>query len=441
MLARIKNKFSRVLRTLSSPKEVNDSSTGFNVRNIDVQEIKQFLAAHPLKLFKGAKSNTPLVVDTDNKARFIRFSLQTTVSFHLDTIEIYNKNGVNVAKNKRTIISSMYNDDPKYNGEGALKGRKNGGNGFHTKREANPWLIVDLGSIRNLDKVIVYNTEGQFYTRALSLKIETSRDLVNWSEIYDNWSAIKGCGQSSVAEQGLLFAGILEASKAQAVIKELKKTDRYDDALYYHDLVNQLVKDKGVALGPHGFTQTFDLRSDSKKQKVYSELSWLLKVLNEDFGVAAFISSGTLLGIVRDGAFIGHDDDVDICYISNAYSEQGVLEERESLVAFLVELGCRVSPSGIAHYWCTTPNGLNLDIFTGFIEQGYCSMNPIGRRKLTTDKVLPLDKSHYQGVELYLPNDPNSLLLLNYGESWRTPDPLWTFNWGQAKSDFKFLYF
>lgn len=441
MLARIQNKLSRVLRGLNTSREVKDSNTDFNVRSLDVQEIRQFLVDHPLRLFKGAKSNTPLEVDTNNKARFIRFSLQTTVSFHLDTIEIYNKNGVNVAKNKKTIISSMYNDDPKYNGEGALKGKKNGGNGFHTKREANPWLIVDLGSVRNLDKIIVFNTEGQFYTRALSLKIETSRDLVSWSEIYDNWSAIKGCGQSSVAEQGLLYAGILEASKAQAVIKELKKTDRYDDAIFYHNLVNELVKDKGVALGPHGFTQTFDLRSDSKKKKVYQELAWILKVLNENFGVKAFISSGTLLGIVRDGALIGHDDDVDICYISNADNETGVLKERQDLVLFLQELGCRVAPSGIAHYWCTTPNGLNLDIFTGFEEQGFCSMNPIGRKKVASSAVLPLTQAKHHGVDLYLPRDPESLLVLNYGDNWRTPDPLWTFNWGQAKSDFKFLYF
>ena len=363
MLKRVVRKVARTLGsfTQETPASTLDNGT-IDLTTVNLEEIKTYLAANPLTMFKGAKSNTPLEVNTDNKGRFVRFSLQTTVSFHLDTIEIFNKNGVNVAKNKKTIISSMYNDEQKYNGEGALKGKKNGGNGFHTKREANPWLIVDLGSVRNLDKIVVFNSEGTYFTRALSLKIETSWDLVTWSCVYDNWAAIKGFDGECLAKKGLVYAGILEAAPAQAVIKQLKAEDRYDDAINYHNMVNLIVKDKGLALGPHGFTETFELSSQSKKDKVYKELAWVLSELNQGFGVNAFISSGTLLGIVRDGALIGHDDDVDICYVSNGQSEAEVLEEREQLVEYLRSKGCRVAPSGIAHYWCTTPNGVNLDI-------------------------------------------------------------------------------
>lgn len=405
--------------------------------------VEQYLEANPIREFKGVKSDDPLVVETTNKARFIRLSLQVESSFHLDAIEIFNQAGRNVAPNKKTIISSIYNDEEKYNGQGAITGKKNGGAGFHTKREHNPWLIIDLGTIRNLAKVVVFNREGEFYTRALSLKIETSRDLRHWHLVHDNWGFIKDYkeGNLSEFEHALLHAGILNPGPPAAYLKKVKAQGDHDKALAYHKMINKLVASKGVAFGPHGFMQTFDLKSDAEKSKVFKELSTLLTWLNEEFKVPAFVSSGTLLGLVRDGALIGHDDDVDICYISNEKTEAGILEERQRLVAFLTGKGCRVAPSGIAHYWCTTPGGQNLDIFTGFVEDSKCSMNPIGRKEVSVEDVLPLIKRDIGGKSLYFPRNPEPLLVLNYGVGWRNPDPLWTFNWGKAKKDFAFLYF
>ena len=110
--------------------------------------LKEHIASNPLREFKGAKSKDPLVIQTDRKARFVRLSLQTEVSFHLDTIEIFNKDGRNIAPNKQTIISSTYNNEEKYDGRGFVNGKKNGGCGFHTQRERNPWIIIDLMTIR-----------------------------------------------------------------------------------------------------------------------------------------------------------------------------------------------------------------------------------------------------------------------------------------------------
>lgn len=406
-----------------------------------LESIQGYLKDNPIREFKGVKSDDPLVVETKNKARFIRFSLQVESSFHLDAIEIFNQDGRNVAPNKKVLISSIYNDEEKYDGHGAINGKKNGGAGFHTKREHNPWLIVDLGTIRNLAKIVVFNREGEYFTRALSLKIETSRDLRHWHLVHDNWGFIKEyqSGKLSEFEQALLHAGILNPGPASAYLKNLKSAGKDDKALSFHQLINRLVKEKGVAFGPHGFMQTFDLKTDAEKSKVFSELATLLRWLNEEFAVPAFVSSGTLLGLVRDGKLIGHDDDVDICYVSNETTEQGILAERKRLVDFLTKKGCRVSPSGIAHYWCTTPGGQNLDIFTGFVEDSKCSMNPIG--SVCVKNVLPLNKQSFDGNMLYLPLDPEPLLVLNYGDNWRNPDPLWTFNWGKAKQKFAFLYF
>lgn len=409
---------------------------------INIADIKHYMSEAKFVDFKGIKSNTPLRLSLNSKIRFIRLSLQVDVSFHLDSIEIFNAAGKDISANKKTIISSCYNDDEKYDGRGVLRGTKNGGCGFHTKKENSPWLVIDLGSAVNVSEVIVYNREGEHYTRALSLMVETSTDMKQWEKVFDNWLFLKEYknGMMSTEEKALLFAAVLEPSYSQSHLKSLKNQGKDKEAIVFLDLVNELVRPKNLALGPHGFMETFELSSADRKQTIYSELAQLLKWLNEEFKVKAFISSGTLLGITRDGKLIPHDDDVDICYVSNERTEDAILAEREKIISFLREKGCWLASSGLAHYWCKTPKGVLLDIFTGFTEGENCSMNPLRRNRVKQADVLPVSTVQISGVDLYIPNNPEALLKVNYGESWSIPDPLWEFDWSTARAEYNFLY-
>ena len=429
-------------KTLANRRENSDNLLPANFQDV-VSKIRNYVKSNPVKEFKGVKSKSPLEVTVKDRARFVRLSLQTLVSFHLDTIEILDKKGRNLAKAQKTIISSKYNDEEKHDGRGALVGRKNGGCGFHTKREHSPWIVIDLGNTQEIEKIVVYNREGKFYTRALSLKVEISSDLVSWKELFDNWKMLNTFKKTNPSEfeNAVIHAFILDPAPSTAFLKKLKAQATDAEALKFQSCINDIVKERGVAFGPHGFVKTFELRSEEEKDQVASELAKVLHWLNSEFGTPAFISSGTLLGLVRDGKFIEHDDDVDICYISNKSDEVAILEERQQLVEFLQNKGCKLTPSGIAHYWCKTPAGQSLDIFTGFIEDDKCSMNPISRNEISVTEVLPLKSITYRGETLYLPANPERLLEVNYGSSWKSPDPLWSFNWGKAQRNFGFLYF
>lgn len=66
---------------------------------------------------------------------------------------------------------------------GGVDGIKNGRWGFHTGHDASPWWQVDLGDVRPLDRVLVYNT-GHEPKRAARLKLLLSSDGKSWREVY-----------------------------------------------------------------------------------------------------------------------------------------------------------------------------------------------------------------------------------------------------------------
>ena len=411
---------------------------------LDVFDIKEQVEKSGFHYFRGIKSNDPLELNLKGvRGRFLRLSLQTTTSFHLDEVEVIDASGVNVALNKKVICSSAFNGEEKYQGSGVVNGRKNGGCGFHTEREESPWLVIDLGSHYSIDLIRVFNREGEFFSRALSLRVEVSSDLRAWGLIHDNWKGLKELLSRDLNDQekALVYAVALEHSKAVSLFNRLVSQGDATQAAAFQSLVNTVIKDHGLALGPHGFLKTFSFCSKTEKEKISRELQRILDWLNDDFGVAAFITSGTLLGMIRDSDFIPHDDDLDICYVGNARTDTEIVEERKALAKFLRDKGCGLQESNLAHYWCVSPGGVKLDIFSGFPEGDDCSINPLPRKGIKLEKVLPVKKAVYHGASLTLPADPEALLNLNYGKGWKEPDPFWKFNWSKAKKEYQFLYF
>jgi hypothetical protein len=72
---------------------------------------------------------------------------------------------------------------PAEDAAGACDGVKDGKWGFHTNLDAEPWWQVDLGSIRPLDRIVVYN-RCDAASRADSLRISLSNDGAAWERVY-----------------------------------------------------------------------------------------------------------------------------------------------------------------------------------------------------------------------------------------------------------------
>ncbi|MBT1445352.1 discoidin domain-containing protein [Shewanella sp. JM162201] len=401
------------------------------------------LNENPSIHFKGVISNTPLTLNVNSEMRFLLLSLQIETCFHLDFIKIFDVNGEPILSSVQTKISSFFNDDVKHAGIDLLNGHPNGGCGFHTKNEHSPWFFIDLGELKEVKEIQIFNRDDKFYLRALSLKVDISSNLSQWTNIYDALENVKKV--PNTAENKLVIAflesDLLIPTKISNILSDkgyFKDSDACRNHVY--TLVNKLVEKYNVALCSHGFVETFNFSSDIKKNIIYSELSTLLSWFNNEFNISAFVSSGTLLGIVRDGKFIDHDDDVDICYISNEIDERLILQERIQIINLLIDKGCEVQFSNEAHLWCTMPNGTSVDIFTGFIEDGFCSMNPFSRKSILANDILPTKLFYVDEFPMFLPSNPEVVLDANYDNNWRVPDPLWRFDWSNAYRSFKFLY-
>lgn len=67
--------------------------------------------------------------------------------------------------------------------------------GFHTENGPNQWVTIDLGSPKNITKVVVYNRSECCQERAIPLRLEVSEDGTNYRKVadrteeFDVWTA------------------------------------------------------------------------------------------------------------------------------------------------------------------------------------------------------------------------------------------------------------
>lgn len=158
-----------------------------------------------------------------------------------------------------------------------------------------------------------------------------------------------------------------------------------------------------------------------------ADLKSIELIFQVEFGLQIFLTYGTLLGAIREGDLIGHDSDIDVSYISQANSAEGILAERARIFALFDQAG-RVAghPTHGRFMMLSVPSPLGgydhgIEVFTSFLRGdryfGYTS----APGTLPANAFSPLRSAKLRGVEFQVPGKAEDVLDVLIAPDWRIP--------------------
>ncbi|MEL7976917.1 polysaccharide pyruvyl transferase family protein [Isoptericola sp. F-RaC21] len=185
-----------------------------------------------------------------------------------------------------------------------------------------------------------------------------------------------------------------------------------------------------AVLTRHGLTDVGGLRRRSDE---YVALIGKAARVLEECGYSAMLAYGTLLGAVREGNFLAHDDDIDMLIPLDAATREQADEILARLHEELRAKGWRVSrPNTYTNFHLIDPDTrLHIDVFPLLVDgdSTQLHMEKMQLRAIPTSVVLPPSTITFLGEEMLAPAQPEAFLAERYGEGWGTPDPFYDWPW------------
>jgi hypothetical protein len=238
-----------------------------------------------------------------------------------------------------------------------------------------------------------------------------------------------------VAEWPSMLRRFLKGTTQLSVVEHVTGAVVYDEEVRLGDKDERIaVVDKaGRPLGidkSNRISTMFDTRDDEHIKPLLDSTEEVLAALH-DAGVAAFPAYGTLLGAIREQNLIGHDNDVDLGYVSRHTHPVDVIRESFALQRNLRERGYAVDRYSAAAFKVDVVEAdggvRGLDVFGGYFLGGKLYlMGEIGT-PFQEDWIFPLGTCTLAGRTLPAPARPEKLLEATYGPGWKVPDPAFHF--------------
>lgn len=182
----------------------------------------------------------------------------------------------------------------------------------------------------------------------------------------------------------------------------------------------------------HGLRDHGTLRRDSAR---YLELMDRAVAEFEQLGLSLMLGYGTLLGAVREGDFLAHDDDVDLIFALEVAGPDGWQPALDEVVAALRSRGWAVwtnpTPSAYNCHIRDPRQQHHIDIFPVFLSGNDATlhMEHMALRTIDADLIRPHRHLDLHGHAYPVPADPEGFLAERYGPTWDTPDPFHDWPW------------
>lgn len=240
--------------------------------------------------------------------------------------------------------------------------------------------------------------------------------------------------------RNFLFGKIVKAALQTVLMQQYELTRvpfgkmrrRLDQADY--SSIGQIFNERWLnarnhEFGQHGASNTFRYWTEEEKLVFLQDIKSLTDALTEQ-GIDSIICYGSLLGPVRDGDFIPHDDDADIvCF--HYPDEISSREFIENLSRIGSSVGMKILKVHKKNVFIRflTPNDKSIDFFLCEVDTDNCNLHPAKHKPTSKETIFPIATRQIKGIDLPFPNDSETLLRNIYGAEWETPVPFFTHNW------------
>lgn len=195
-------------------------------------------------------------------------------------------------------------------------------------------------------------------------------------------------------------------------------------------LSRKLGRDVQMIAGKHAFQES---RLVLQKDEYLRGLDQIFPAM-QACGVTPMLAYGTLLGAVREGGFLAHDDDVDLLYFDGSKTRAEAMGRRMDLVEALGAHGFKLVHEFRNANFHVTNGETKLDLFPCW---------KVGRKlhvmqrypeymTMPVSAVLPVGQVRMYDRTYPAPADPAAFLKWRYGAGWSTPDPYHEWPWQMA---------
>lgn len=314
---------------------------------------------------------------------------------------------------------------------------------FHTDL-SNPTLTVIFPD-QYLWRLEINNRPDEYAKRAWNMAVDVLSPEDQWVTVYDPSTRL--IEFTNLARQDL--SSILHPKAAELVLELMLAcimTDRKAirstvasckkelDVATYQALTEtlnlQVLHSQRLAItASHGAARVFRYWSQSEKLRYLKFANEVIVRLREMNNIA-FIGYGTLLGLVRDGDFMPHDDDADIILILDRQPGETMEHIMGRFEECLAATGFSVHGDYPNHRHVGDPSSPRvIDVFLAIKDGETLSFNPAMIANFSADLVLPLGETVFWGETTIIPARPLMFLEMMYGPDWRTPIKNFTHRW------------
>lgn len=183
-----------------------------------------------------------------------------------------------------------------------------------------------------------------------------------------------------------------------------------------------------VFIDKWGLTQRpFSSRREAGAVEAMTAMAERVLDVMRECGFEGWISFGTLLGAARGGKVIGHDSDIDLCFLSEKQTPAEMAVELWDIARALQDAGIKVKhkTASFITVTYTAPDGGEdgIDIYTCFYVDDLLHETATVRERVPRSAILPLTAMEFEGRMMPAPADPDRMLAVSYGPGWRVPDP------------------